>query len=114
MSANNNPNDIDTKLIFTIPYISRHNGVYCTKEAIENAAKNIGTIPIVDDDSRVIGLACGPLSSTEAIEWDDENKLCRITIDGMLYDVGTKIYSYEMANEEIASMDIVLKEFTND
>ena len=100
-----NPNHIDTKLTFTIPYVSRHNGVYCTKEAIENAARNIGCIPIIDNNSRVIGLACGPLSGTDAVEWDDENKLCHITIDGVLYDAGATVYPYEMVNGKITSME---------
>ena len=76
-------NNIDAKLTFSIPYGPRRNGCYCTKEAIENAISNLKPIPIVNDNSRVIGSTYDSLGKVESVEWDSENQLCRITVSGV-------------------------------
>lgn len=107
MNIKKNPNHIDAKLTFVIPYGTTRNGTNITKEAIENALANLGPIPIVNDNSRVIGLACGPLGRAESVVWDDENQLCRTTINGVLYDAVAEIYPYEIVDEKITRAEIV-------
>ena len=116
-----NPNHIDAKLTFSIPYGPRRNGTCYTKEAIENAIKNIETLPIVNNNFGALGMACKPVySNIENIEWDDKKQQCRITVGGILYNANAEIYPREMTDGKITSMEIVgisineFKEPTND
>lgn len=99
---------IDVKLTFSIPYNTPRNGVRYTKEAIEDAIVHIGSVPIVNDNYGVLGLACHPAySNAENVEWDDENQQCHITIGGCLYNANAEIYPREIVDGKITSMDIV-------
>lgn len=103
-----NPNHIDAKLTFSIPYGAPRNGVCCTKEAIENAISNIQTLPIVNDNFGILGLASEPLyGNIEGVEWDDKKQQCRITVGGVLYNATPKIFINEIIDDKITSMDIV-------
>ena len=100
-------NHIDVKFTFSIPYDTPRNGVCYAKEAIEDAIMHIGSIPIVNDNYGILGLACHPAySNAENVEWDDENQQCRITIGGCLYNANAEIYPREMIDGKITSMEI--------
>lgn len=96
-----NQNHIDTILTFSIPYGPRRNVCYCAKEAIKNAIANLKPIPILNNNSEVIGSTY----NLESVEWDCENQLCRITVNGVLYDAGATVYPYEIVDGKITSME---------
>lgn len=122
MTIKKNLNHIYTKLTFVIPYGINRNGSNLTKEALEDAMANFGPVPIVNDNSTILGLAGKPLyDNAESIaEWDDENQQCRITINGVLYNANAEIYPREIVDGKITSMELVgisineYKEPTND
>ena len=67
------------------------NGVVYTREAIENAlASTPENLPIIDlkndGQERVIGVTTG---TPYAIQWDEENGVCRFTLDGKICYAGT-------------------------
>lgn len=79
------------------------NGCIFTKEAVEGAVKNLSTkLPIMFED-RVIGNTTG---NTHITTWDDENQVCNLTIDGIVYHGGLECI-VETADNKVTSMKIV-------
>lgn len=87
----------NTKVKFTIPIpVGKPdcNGVIYTEEAIENALSNLKTnLPIMykentETDAKVIGATTG---TSHIVNWDFENQICKVTIDGILFYSGAEI-----------------------
>lgn len=97
-------NNIKVKLTMPIPYDRPDgNGCIFTKEAVEGAVKNLSTkLPIMFED-RVIGNTTG---NTHITTWDDENQVCNLTIDGIVYHGGLECI-VETADNKVTSMKIV-------
>lgn len=87
----------NTKVKFTIPIpIDKPdcNGVVYTKEAVENAVNNLNTsLPIMymDNEKEIDGMVIGTTTGTSHIvSWDDENQVCKITVDGVVFYSGAE------------------------
>ena len=78
------------------------NGVVYTEEAVERALNNLQTnLPIVykentDTDEKVIGATTG---TSHIVNWDYDNQVCNVTIDGMLFYSGAEIIVNDMTHE---------------
>lgn len=104
------------KVKFTIPIIydrPNDNGVILTEKAVENAVNELRTnLPIVVND-KVIGVTTGTSHGTN---WDCENKICHLVIDGILYNIGGRyecmIDTDNMGNNVINNFRIVSFGFT--
>ena len=79
--------DKNVKVKFTIPIIydrPNNNGVTLTKESVEKAVNELYTnLPIVVNEN-VIGVTTG---TSHVTTWDYENQICRLTLDGVLYNI---------------------------
>ena len=87
------------------------NGVIYTEEAIASALNNLQTnLPIVykdntDTDEKVIGAITG---TSHIVNWDFENQVCKVTIDGVLFYSGAEIIVNDMTTDgEITDFRIV-------
>ena len=84
----------NTKVKLTIPIpINKPdcNGVVYTKEAIENAVNNLNTnLPIIymDNEKEIDGMVIGTTGTSHIVTWDDENQICKVTIDGIIFYSG--------------------------
>ena len=87
--------NIEVKFTIPIP-INRPdgNGVIYTKEAIEKAIDNFNYgMPIIYrddvdslvDNAKVVGFT----KSFSDVTWDDENQVCKMTLDGVVFYGGT-------------------------
>ena len=86
--------NIKVKLTIPIPIDKPDcNGVIYTKEAVENAVNNLRTdLPILymDNEKEIDGMVIGTTTGTSHIvTWDDENQVCKITIEGNVFYGGT-------------------------
>ena len=86
------------------------NGVVYTEEAVERALNNLQTnLPIVykdntETDEKVIGATTG---ISHIVNWDFENQVCKVTIDGVLFYSGAEIIVNDMtADGEITDFRI--------
>lgn len=102
---------IPVKIIMPIPYDKPdRNGVTYTKEAVENAVKDLSKgLPIIfrdngDYDARVIGATS--TVNTPVVFWDAENKICRLTIDGSLMAGGTECVVNKIENGTVLDFEI--------
>lgn len=103
---------IKIKFSVNIPYDKPNkNGTVFTKEAVENAINNFPkNMPIIYKDrknnfnDKVIG------ATTEhnpcIVEWDYENQICHMTIDGVAFHCGAEIVVNEIKNNIISSFEI--------
>lgn len=77
------------------------NGIIYTEEAIENALNSLrANLPIVfsesmEDNEKVIGAT----GSSHIAHWDYENKVCNVTIDGVLFYSGAEIVVNDMTKD---------------
>ena len=95
----------NTKVKLTIPIpIGKPdaNGIAYTEEAVETALNNLqANIPIVYNDStetdeKVIGVTTG---TSHIVNWDHENHVCNVTIDGVLFYSGAEIIVNDMTKD---------------
>lgn len=100
--------DNNIKVKFTIPIIydrPNDNGVILTEKAVENAVNELRTnLPIVVND-KVIGVTTGTSHGTN---WDYENQICYLIIDGILYNIGGR---YECMVDTDNMSDNVINDF---
>lgn len=104
----------NTKVKFTvyIPFDKPNkNGSIFTKEAVENAVKNIPkNIPILYKSNenkfldKVIGATTG---DAQVIAWDSENQVCEMTLDGVIFRSGAEIIVNEIEDGKISDFRIV-------
>ena len=113
-----------TKITLTFPMrygTPNHNGVVFTEEAIKHAfASSNPHMPIImqnginrDEefaypDERIIGCT----DPTYYFDWDEENKVCEVTLTGRLFDMAPTIVINEIndgiiTDFEIRSVDIL-------
>lgn len=86
------------------------NGVMYTEEAIENALNNMNSyLPIVFKESMEANeKVIGATGSSHTVHWDSENKVCNLTIDGVLFHSGAEIIVNDMTQDgEITDFRIV-------
>ena len=103
--------DNNIKVKFTIPIIFNRpngNGVTLTEKAVENAVNELRTnLPIMVND-KAIGITIGTSHGTN---WDYENQICNLIIDGILYNIGGRyecvIDTDNMSNNIINDFRIV-------
>lgn len=102
-------NNIEVKFTIPIPYGKPDlNGVCYTKEAIENAIKNYKSkLPILfqaneNDSIHLFGATDNTIYSTE---WDDENQVCRFTLDGVIFYGGADIVVNEIQDGKITDFE---------
>lgn len=95
----------NTKIKLTIPIPFGKpdaNGIVYTEDAVEKALNNLQTnLPIVYNDSaetdeKVIGSTTG---TSHIVNWDFENQVCKVTIDGVLFYSGAEIIVNEMTKD---------------
>lgn len=96
-------NNIKVKLTIPISYDKLNdNGCVFTKEAVEDAVKNLQTkLPIMFED-RVIGATTG---KTYITTWDNESQVCNLTIDGIIFSGGFEC-TVEVNGNKVTSMKI--------
>lgn len=97
-------NNIKVKLTIPISYDKLNDsGCIFTKEAVEDTVKNLQTnLPIMFED-RVIGTTTG---ETHITTWDNENQVCNLTIDGVIFNGGSEWF-VETADDKVTSMEII-------
>lgn len=97
-------NNIKVKLTIPIPY-NKPDGNYnvYTKEAVEGAVNNLQTKLPIMFGKKIIGNTTGNAHITT---WDDENQVCNLTIDGIIYHGGLECV-IETADDKVTSMQIV-------
>lgn len=101
----------NTKIKLTIPIpIDKPdcNGVVYTEKAIENAINSLRTnLPIVykdnEADEKVVGITTG---TSHIVTWDSENRVCKVTIDGIVFYSGAEIIVNEMEDGKITDFSI--------
>lgn len=103
-----------TKVKFTIPISidnPNENGAIYTKEAVENAINNIHTnIPIIyrDGEERIYDKVVGTTTgNSHIVNWDSENQICKITLDGVLFNSGVETVINKIEDGKICSFEIV-------
>lgn len=100
--------NIMVKITIPIPYDRPDlNNVMYSRDAVKNAIENIpANLPILFRDgsniSRVVG---NTMNKTPEAVWDDENKICNVSIDGVIYHGGTECVA-DIENGTISSFSI--------
>ena len=94
------------KLTIHLPFGKQNkNGSVFTEEAVEDAVNHLRkNLPIVYEDEKVVGSTTG--DSHIAI-WDFDNQVCKMTVDGVLFDCDPKIIINESKDGEISDFQIV-------
>ena len=110
-------NDELTKITLTFPMRydrPNRNGTVFTKEAIENAFGSCPiSIPILmnTDENSIFTYrnehCIGMTTPTYYIDYDEDNKVCEVTIEGRLFNVGPEIRINEIQDGKITDFDIM-------
>lgn len=97
-------NNIKIKLTIPILYDNPDgNDCIYTKEAIEGAVNNLQTKLPIMFGNKVIG---NTTDNTHITTWDNENQVCNLTIDGVIYHGGLECV-VEPAGDKVTTMQIV-------
>ena len=99
------------KFAINIPYDKPNkNGTIFTKEALENAINDLpANTPIIYKDrknnfnDKVIGATT---DSPCIVDWDSENQICNINIDGVVFHCGAEMIVNEIKDNIISSFEI--------
>ena len=99
------------KFAINIPYDKPNkNGTIFTKEAVENAISGLlANIPIIykdrknNFDDKVIDATT---DSPCIIDWDSENQICNMNIDGVVFHCGAEIIVNEIEDNIISNFEI--------
>lgn len=87
------------------------NGIVYTEEAVEKAINNIhANLPIIymDNEKEIDGMVIGKTTDTPSIvNWDFENQVYKITVDGVLFYAGAGLIVNEIKDNKITDFDIV-------
>lgn len=100
---------VKVKLKIPIPFDRPDlNGCIHTKEAIDNALKNMpSNIPIVykdnDCEEKVIGVIDEPFRS---ISFDSNNQVCELSLNGTIFYAGAEIVINEIEDGKITDFEI--------
>jgi hypothetical protein len=84
------------------------NGIMYSEEAVENALNNLQPyLPILfkestETDAKVIGAT----GTSHIVSWDYDNKVCNVTIDGVVFYSGADIIVNEMEDGKITDFRI--------
>lgn len=84
------------------------NGIIYTEEAVENALNNLQPyLPILfkestETDAKVIGAT----GTSHIVSWDYDNKVCNVTIDGVVFYSGADIIVNEIEDGKISDFRI--------
>lgn len=105
------------KLTIHIPFDKPNkNGSVFTEEAVENAIANLNAnLPIIYKDNksrfqdRVIGAT---VSNSPIVNWDFENQVCKMTVDGVMFHCGAEIIVNEIEDGQISDFKITSIGFT--
>lgn len=84
------------------------NGVIYTRDAVESAVNNLRkNLPIVYADNeceaRAIGVTTG---DSHIVTWDEENQVCNVTVDGIVFYSGASIIVDEIEDGKVSSFEI--------
>ena len=97
------------KLTISIPIDKPDaNGIMYAEEAVENALNNLQPyLPILfkegtETDAKVIGAT----GTSHIVSWDYDNKVCNVTIDGVVFYSGADIIVNEMEDGKISDFRI--------
>lgn len=99
------------KLTIHIPFDTPNiNGAVLTKEAVENAVNNIPTnMSIIcrnnkdEYNEKVIGATTG---NSHIVVWDSENQVCKMTVDGVMFNCNPLITINEVEDNKITDFRI--------
>ena len=101
-------NTAEIKLKISLPYgTPNQNGTIYTKEAIESALINPQTLPLMfqTDPGDALHLL-GQVKLVDAVEWDDENQVCHIILNGRVYNAGPYIMAHEIQDGKITNFEL--------
>ena len=108
--------NINIKITISIPYTQPDlNGVQYSKEAVQQMMQQLQVNkPIIfrpneDDNPKLIGQTIG---STQELDIDYENGVCKLTIDGIIYCGGADIKVNEFHQEN--GSNVVIDNFDID
>ena len=96
--------NVEVKFIMSIPFDRPdENGNIYTRAAVEKAICNYNNknLPIIyrnneaDSDDEVLGTA----TISPNVVWDDENQVCKVEIDGVIFYGGTGCVVNEMTED---------------
>lgn len=104
-------NNLKMQLSFVIPFgRPDKNGVMYSKEAIEKAIKDFDDkLPILyrDNDSCKDGVVVGnTVGETCSVLWDDEQQVCKVIVNGILYYGGTECVVNEIKDGVVTDFRI--------
>lgn len=110
-------NDELTKITLTFPLhydTPNRNGTVFTKEAIKHAfATSNPHMPIImqndtnrDEELYLDTRVIGSTSPTYRFDWDDKNKVCDVTLTGLLFNMAPDIVINEMDDGKITDFEI--------
>lgn len=93
------------KLTIHIPFGKPNkNGCVFTEEAVEDAVNHLQrNLPIIYEDEKVVGSTTG---NSHIVTWDSENQVCKMTVDGVLFDCQPRIIINEIEDGEISDFRI--------
>ena len=85
------------------------NGSVFTKEAVEDAVCNLHrNLPIIysndGTNSKVVGATTG---ESHIVTWDSENQVCKMTVDGVMFNCSPLIAVKEIEDGKISDFQIV-------
>ena len=85
------------------------NGTMFTEEAVEDAVNHLHrNLPIIYSDDGTNGKVVGTTTGeSHIVTWDAENKVCKVTVDGVLFNCNPLIAVKEIENGEITDFQIV-------
>ena len=85
------------------------NGSVFTKEAVENAFFNLHkNLPIIYSEDGTNGKVVGATTGdSHIVTWDNENKVYKMTVDGVLFDCNPLIVVNEIDDGNISDFRIV-------
>lgn len=101
--------NIKVRLTIPIPFDRPDlNGAIHTKEAIDNALKNMPeNIPIVykdnDSETKVIGVIDEPF---RGVSFDSKNQVCELSLNGTIFYAGASIIANEIEDGKITDFEI--------
>lgn len=84
------------------------NGTIYTEEAVSDALNNLrANLPIFfkeneETDAKIIGAT----GKSHIVNWDYENNVCNVTIEGVVFYSGADIIAHEMENSKITDFRI--------
>lgn len=98
------------KLTMHMPFDKPNkNGIVFTKEAVEDAVCNLHrNLPIVysndGSNGKVVGVTTG---ESHIVTYDNDNQICKMTVDGVLFDCNPLIAVKEVEDGKISDFQIV-------